>query len=369
VRVETVELRDFRSYTHARARLGPAITVLWGPNGAGKTNLLEGIYCACLGRGLRTVKERELVRFGAVAARAGASVRLGQVKHVLSTAIEPGREKRLLVDGQPQQPLAAPARPLVAVFLADRLALVKGPPRLRRAHLDALVAALLPAHRLDRSRYQQALRQRNALLAAIRAGRAVETQLAAWDRELSASALPLQRSRRAAAAAVAERLPARARELGLQGTLEAAYCPRSKAADEQAFLSELGARRDTDLRAGFCTHGPHRDELLLRYDGRELRLFGSQGEQRLALLALLLAEREALAHAGGSMPLMLLDDVMSELDPQRRELLVNELMPAGQCVITASDPAHVPEPAGAAIEWIEVPDGVSIEPRSRSRAA
>ncbi len=120
------------------------------------------------------------------------------------------------------------------------------------------------------------------------------------------------------------------------------YRPRSRALDEDEFVAELQARLAGDLERGFSTHGPHRDELASLRDGRELRLYGSQGEQRLALLALLLAERTVLARERGRTPLMLLDDVMSELDSERRELLARELSAGGQSVIATTDLAHVP---------------------------
>ena len=123
---------------------------------------------------------------------------------------------------------------------------------------------------------------------------------------------------------------------------EVSYRRRSSAADAEELRAELEERRATDLARGFSGHGPHRDELGLRHDGRPLRSFGSQGQQRVALLALLLAERTVLARERGRTPLMLLDDVMSELDSQRRELLADELSSGGQSVIATTDLAHVP---------------------------
>src|SRR5919107_1028462 len=145
MRVTRLQLRDFRSYEQAELRPGPGLTVVAGRNGAGKTNLLEGIYFACTGRSCRTANEREVVRFGAPLARLVLEAEDDRGRHEVSVGFQPGEPKRLRVDGAPVERLTdAAARPLVSVFLPDRLELVLGAPALRRAHLDQVVAALWP---------------------------------------------------------------------------------------------------------------------------------------------------------------------------------------------------------------------------------
>ena len=153
------------------------------------------------------------------------------------------------------------------------------------------------------------------------------------------------------------RFAAVAGELGLLGAATLRYRPRSEAATPEELAAELAERLDSDLERGFTGHGPHRDELLLLRDGRELRVYGSQGEQRLALLALLLAERAALEEERGAPPLLLLDDVMSELDAERRERLVERIGGAGQSVITTTDLAHVPGAGAAGVVRLRVAPG------------
>jgi DNA replication and repair protein RecF len=148
--------------------------------------------------------------------------------------------------------------------------------------------------------------------------------------------------------------------LGLEGEAELLYRPRSKAHDADALAAELAERVESDLERGFTGHGPHRDDVALLRDGRELRAYGSQGEQRLALLSLLLAEREALAEARSAMPLMLLDDVMSELDPDRRAMLADLLRGAGQSVITTTDLGHVPGAEAANVTRLAVAGGAVL---------
>jgi DNA replication and repair protein RecF len=344
VRVTRLQLRDFRNYEAAELELPPGLIVVAGPNGAGKTNLLEGLYFGCTGRSPRTSNERELVRRGGGSvARVVVDTRDEEAAHRIEVGFEPGEAKRLRVDGSPVDNLSATAaRPLVSVFLPERLELVKGAPAGRRAHLDQLVAALWPARAESRAGYSRALAQRNALLGRIRAGACGPSALDAWDAELARHGVRLMADRAEAVDGLRDPFAGLAERLGLPGAAELRYRPRSDATDADGLAAELGERRTADLERGFTAHGPHRDEVQLRLGGVALRAYGSQGQQRTALLALLFAERELLAERRGRPPLMLLDDVMSELDTERRELLAGLLRSGGQAVVTATEPEHVP---------------------------
>src|SRR3954463_11564518 len=161
--VTRLRLRDFRSYATAEIALGPGLTVVHGRNGAGKTNLLEGLYFGLTSRSCRTTNEREVVRFGESAARVEVEVSDADGLHELAVGFQPGQPKRLRADGAPVERLTdVAARPLVSVFLPDRLELVKGAPALRRAHLDQVVAAAWPSRASTRRAYTQALAQRHA---------------------------------------------------------------------------------------------------------------------------------------------------------------------------------------------------------------
>jgi DNA replication and repair protein RecF len=344
VLVERLQLRDFRNYEAAELELPSGLAVVAGPNGAGKTNLLEGLYFGCTGRSPRTSNERELLRRGASVARVVVDTRDADGAHRIEVGFEPGEAKQLRLDGSPVDSLAAlEARPLVSVFLPERLELVKGAPAARRAHLDQLVAALWPARAGTRAAYSRALAQRNALLGRVRGGAAGPAALDAWDAELARRGIRLMEDRAEAVAGLSEPFAALAERLGLPGDAELRYRPRSDASDAAGLAAELADRRAADLERGFTAHGPHRDELALALGGVALRSYGSQGQQRTALLALLFAERELLATRRRRPPLMLLDDVMSELDSERRELLAGLLRSGGQAVITATEAEHVPQ--------------------------
>jgi DNA replication and repair protein RecF len=339
-----LRLRDFRSYESADVELGAGLTVVHGRNGAGKTNLVEALYFGCTGRSCRTSNEREIVRFDAVTTRVEVDLLDDEGRaHELAVGFTPGADKRLQADGVTVERLVdVEMRPLVCVFMPDRLELVKGPPALRRSHVDQVVAASWPARAAARRAYGRALAQRNALLAAIRSGRASRSSLPAWDAELARHGIELRDNRATVVDLLAPRFAALAEALGLGAAAELRYRPRSRAAGAAELAAELAERVESDLERGFTGHGPHRDDLALLREGRELRAYGSQGEQRLALLALLLAERETLTETRGAVPLMILDDVMSELDPDRRALLAGMLRERGQGVITTTDLAHVP---------------------------
>jgi DNA replication and repair protein RecF len=367
MRAVRLSLRNFRSYERAEVTFGPGLTVVHGRNGAGKTNLLEALYFACTGRSCRTANERECVRFGAELLRLELTAEDALGGHEITVGFQPGEPKRLAVDGAAVERLTdSSARPLVSVFLPDRLELVTGPPALRRGHLDQVAAALWPSRVATRRSYTAALAQRNALLSRIRAGQAGRGSLPAWDLELARHGIALMSDRAELVALLEPHFAAQAADLGLEDEPSIAYRPRSKAATAEELAAELAERVDSDLERGFTGHGPHRDDLVLKRAGRDLRSYGSRGQQRLGLLALLLAERDALGESRSAAPLMLLDDVMSELDASRRERLVNTLRTGGQALLTTTELAHVPGAEEAEVARLAVVDG---EVREEATAA
>jgi DNA replication and repair protein RecF len=340
VLVTVAEADPSRSLSGVRVELGPGVASLIGPNGAGKTNLLEALYFALTGRSFRTSDRRDLIPFGGRLARAEAVVRDADgAEHRLLASVSRAEGRRHLLDGDPvDAATAARHRPPVAVFSPDRLALVKGPPAERRAHIDRYVAARWPSRTGLRVKFGQALAQRNALLA--RASLA-DHDLDVWDATFAEAAAELAAARAEAAEDLSPRFASAAADLGLEGEARLEYAPRAPgtAAEIREGLRE---RREADLRLGRTSWGPHLDEVKLSTADRLLRRFGSQGQQRTALLALLFAERAALAEARRVTPLLLLDDVMSELDPERRERLVELIAGPGQVVITAATEESVP---------------------------
>jgi DNA replication and repair protein RecF len=341
--VESVGVRGFRNLAEFEVELGSGLNLLWGANGAGKTNLLEATYVALAGRSCRTRDDRETIAFGGSLARAEATVADAGGSRRFLSSVSRAEGRRHLLDGAPAGPEAAAQRPALAVFMPDRLALIKGPPAGRRSHLDGFCAALWPARAEPRRRYTRALAQRNALLGRIRAAAASPDTLDAWDVELATAGIELAAVRAAAVDRLAPAFAEAAPALGLEGGAALRYRPRSEATAAEELAAELAERRDGDIARGYTGHGPHHDELAVEVGERSLRRYGSQGQQRAAMLALLFAERRVLLEDGRPPPLMLLDDVTSELDAGRRALLVDYLRHGGgQALITATEPDQLP---------------------------
>jgi DNA replication and repair protein RecF len=350
VLVTAVEARPSRSLAEARVELRPGVLSLVGPNGVGKTNLLEALYFALTGRSFRTSDRRDLIPFGGSFARAEATIRDGDgIERRLLASVSRAEGRRHLLDGSPADSATlARSRPPVAVFSPDRLSLIKGPPSERRAHLDGFIAARWPSRSELRKHFGQALAQRNALVARLAAGHGSPSQLDTWDAALAEAAAALVAARAEAVNELSGPFAAAAAELGLEGGGEVEYVPRAAGSAEEIRIG-LGERREADLRLGRTSWGPHLDEIKFNAATRSLRRYGSQGQQRAALLALIFAERDVLLEARRVVPLLLLDDVMSELDPERRERLVSRLGGAGQALITAADEDSLPPQARAGI--------------------
>jgi len=356
VLVTAIEARPVRSLDQVRVELDPGIVSVVGPNGVGKTNLVESLYFALTGRSFRTSDRRDLIPFGASFARAEATVRDEDgLERRLMASVSRSEGRRHLLDGNPADPATmARNRPPVAVFAPDRLTLIKGPPGERRAHLDGFLGARWPSREELRKRYGQALAQRNAMVSRVAAGQAPPSALDVWDASLAAAAAPLIAARAEAVAELNPPFAASSAELGLEGGAELEYAPRAAGGAEEIRVG-LEQRREQDLRLGRSSWGPHLDELKVTAAQRSLRRYGSQGQQRAALLALLFAEREVLREARRVIPLLLLDDVMSELDPGRRERLVGRLGDGGQVLITAADEESLPAPALASVVRMPAP--------------
>jgi DNA replication and repair protein RecF len=314
-----------------------------GPNGAGKTNLLEALHVGTQGFSPRTRSDAQLVRFGESAARIELRGERSGVPLELQVTLRPGEGKRATLNGS-QLRAAEQLRSEVAtlVFTPDRLAVVKGAPAARRAYFDRVVGRLSPARAGLSTDYAAALAQRNASLRRVAAGFSGHDALAPWSERVAELGTLLVEARMQAIDELAPHFAERAAELGLtDGRL--AYV------GEAPSTAALAERLDRDLDRGVTGLGPHLHDVSIESGSRELRSYGSQGEQRLAVLSLLLAEAGLLADRGRT-PLLLLDDVLSELDERRRRILAERIRTSGQTLVTATSADSLPTAPDQLIE-------------------
>ena len=363
----SIALAGFRGYASLAATFGPGAHLVWGPNAAGKTSLLEALVLCARGSSHRTLTDAELIRWDAPFARVDARRELeGRDPLELDVTLirdgPAGGRKRIRVNGVPRRATALAGLLRVVVFAPEEMLLVAGSPSLRRGVLDALAVQRIPAHAADLAGYGRALAQRNALLRAIREERATRDQLPPWNAKLVESGAAVIDARRRVVGELAGPLRAAHAEIAssegsLGLTYESNVVPAAGETSRDALARRLAETADKEAWNGTTLVGPHRDDLAFRLDGRDLATFASRGQQRTAILALKLAELDLLTAHDGRPPLLLLDDVFSELDPIRRSHLVRRIADLPQAFVTTTtlddlDPAL--RAIGAA--WEVVPD-------------
>lgn len=350
VRIHSLRVRDFRNL--AAVDLTPADDgmVLVGENGHGKTNVLEALYYLQLFRSCRGARDPELVRFGAGSFHIAAAVH-GTTASQVAAGFESGPSrggggrKRIRLDGAEPETIADAVGVIPAVLIAPRdAAIVAGSPADRRRFLDVMLSLASPAYLRMLQRYRAAMVRRNLALRAAQRGGPLDA-VAAWEPALAQAGASLCLSRREWTAAAAPAFARLCAEIGERGTPAVRYRTAFEGADLEAQLCDvLERRRALHVRRGVTLDGPHRDELALELDGRELRNFGSAGQQRTAAIALRLLEAGTLRDAHNAEPMLLLDDPFAELDGRRAGRIL-ELLAAsvrGQTVLAVPREEEVP---------------------------
>jgi DNA replication and repair protein RecF len=366
VLLEALQAVDFRNLQAASIQPSPHATVVVGSNGQGKTNLLEAVYFLCTLRPLRAGRLSELVRFGASRAEVRGRFTLAGAERTISVTVESGL-RQAFVDGKKTAKLEDYFGGVsVVAFTPDDLAVVKAGPELRRAFLDRAVFNRFPAYLREHRAYQRALKSRNRLLKEGAPG----DYVAAYDEAVAHTGARVVVRRRALLGELAPRAVAAIQAISRLPEVEVGYTAvhlgthhaQTEESLEAAIREALVARLPRDRERGFTSVGPHADDLSLTLGGRSARAYASQGQSRAVVLGWKIAEIENVRAAFGRPPLLLLDDVSSELDPERNAFLMHTLAVSGaQVLLTTTDPALVSRAAGPDTLWLRVEAGVLTE--------
>jgi DNA replication and repair protein RecF len=345
-------LEGFRGYDRVDVPFGDGPQIVWGPNAAGKTSLLESIVMLAWGRSHRASSDAELIRWGTDVARVEGLVEAAGREERLEVALAragAGARKRIRVNGVARRAAALVGLLRLVVFAPEEMLLVIASPSLRREAIDRLAAQRTPLYGAALASYARALQQRNALLRAIREAEepdrpSLREQLRLWDPPLldAGATIVSERLRllEALGAPVAAAHAEIAPEEAVAGTLTLRYETNAPLlpgeAPRDALTRRLGETVDKEVWNGSTLVGPHRDDIVFELGGRDLARFASRGQQRTAILAFKLAELDVLTEQDGHPPLLLLDDVFSELDPERRGHLVRRIADLPQAFVTTT---------------------------------
>ena len=352
MQVLNIKLNDFRNFKTLELSPKNIINVFIGSNAQGKTNLLESIHFASLGRSQRAVKESDLISWEHDQAIIRLLFQKLGVEQKIAFELSKNKPRRIILNDQPIRVKQLVGRFNTVLFAPEDLFLIKGSPANRRKFLDAEISQASPVYFSDLLTYNKVLMQRNSLLKLIKDGQAKADNLALWNEQLVTVAIKLIKKRLDAIAKInrlannlQQRITSNQEELLITYEVHGAENKHLLNGDLNVWYAEkISQNQHIDIIRGSTTFGPHLDDLKLFVNGRDLRLFGSQGQQRTAVLALKLSEVEFLKEETGDYPILLLDDVMSELDAQRRKELLNFLNQQQiQTFITATDSAYFPE--------------------------
>lgn len=365
MQITELTLRSYRSYETLHLAFDPGVQIFLGANAQGKTNIIEALYYAAFGRSHRTSSDAELIRVGVDGAHIGLSFRRHDVPGELSFTFARGARRRITYAGESLRQRDLVGLLPMVLFSPEDLFLVKGAPALRRRYLDAELSQASPAYYGELLRYTRILKQRNAVLKDIRERLAAPDDLPPWDAQLAKSAAYIV-TRRIAAVAQLGALSARVQAVLAAGE-ELALAYEIAGAEAEDFAEDdmtealhvwynkmLCEGRARDIARAATGVGPHLDDLVLRVGGMSLRSYGSQGQQRTGALALKLAELFYLQENIGEAPILLLDDVMSELDADRRRALLDFIRHEHiQTFITATDAAYFPAERMGTYRYVE----------------
>ena len=332
--INNIKLNNFRNYNNKEIKLHENINVFFGENAQGKTNIIESIFLCSIGKSFRTNKEKELIKFNEektlVEINYEKSDRTGNIK------IEIGEKKQVYLNGIKIKKLSELLGKInIVIFTPDDINILKGGPQNRRKFLDIMISQLRPNYMHILSLYNKTLEQRNNYLKQIKTEKKDENLLDIWDEKLIDYGIKIYEYRKEFLEKIKNKIKNIHKDItNGREDIEIKYI--SDAITRQTFINELKSRRKLDIIKGFTTKGVHRDDFIIYINKKEVGIFGSQGQNRTAMLSLKLSELQVIYDDIGEYPILLLDDFMSELDSKRRESFLNNIKDI-QVIITCTE--------------------------------
>ena len=365
--IQQLTLRNFRNYEETVLTPHEGVNLFFGANGSGKTNLLEAVHYCALGKSHRVSGDQGVVRFGESFAVCGVSVVNGGVRRDITVRLVPAEnnKKVILLDQKPIRRFSDMMGCLQCViFSPEDLGLIREGPSMRRRYLDMMISQVNRSYFIALQQYRTGLEQRNALLKSMRADpRSGEKMLDVFEQAMAGPAAAIVAARKkvvemlSVLAADTYRSVSGREEETFQASYHSAFGNTDRV--EEEFLRLLRENREEDLRLGITSCGPHRDDLYLSLNRKNMKIYASQGQIRTAALSLKLAQMKALRKMSGEPPVLLLDDVMSELDRERRTRLVKEISDY-QTFITCTDESDLELDAGRRIYHVSAVEGKAL---------
>jgi recF protein len=347
MQLNRLELHGYRNYKQLELATGAGVNILIGPNAQGKTNLLEAIHVLALTKSHRTSKDKELIGWNETSARISAEIERRQGKVTMELQLT-SQGKRAKVNGLEQRKLSGFVGTInVVLFAPEDLDIVKGAPGVRRRFMDMEIGQVHPGYLYDSQQYQRIMQQRNNYLKATDLSKASQPMLDVWNEQLVASGVKMMQKRKnfisklqVWAEQIHRGITNGSEQLTVEYRPSVAYdhgaAPQDDSSLFQQFMLKLTQGREQEFRRGTTLAGPHRDDLAFFINGKDVQAFGSQGQQRTAALSLKLAELELMREEIGEYPLLLLDDVLSELDQLRQTQLIETFQNRVQTFITTT---------------------------------
>ncbi len=335
--IKKILLTNFRNYKNQEIVFDEKVNIIYGNNAQGKTNIIEAIFLSAMGKSFRARRDKDLICFGENSAKIQVEYKTIDREGKIEVIIDD--KKTFFINGVKQNKISDIIGKInVVIFTPDDIDIIKEGPDCRRRFLDMMISSLKPNYIHILNNYNKTLEQRNSYLRQIKYENKPKSMLEIWDKQLSEWGEKVYNYREKYVEKLLEKIKVIHKTITKSGNLEEDISIKyiSNCKDKNKFLENLEKAKDIDISRGYSSLGIHRDDLIIYINGKPVKVFGSQGQQRTSVLSLKLAELNIVKEEIGESPILLLDDFMSELDSNRRESFLNKIV-GNQVIITCTD--------------------------------